>query len=191
MPGGRRPGVWRLPSVKVVLFGVVALGLVGIVAVAVVREASITPATARPAQPVLAPPRPPLTAAEERYALDLWPIHNEVKAGALKMTFGGMAYKLGELDRAGLKAKIDASSETYRRAAQRIDALRPPASLARWHQMYAEAVHLYQQSAAEMARVVADGRDEHLVKAHPLSMEAGERLLKVGDVLWPSEYKPN
>ena len=57
--------------------------------------------------------------------------------------------------------------------------------------MYSDAVRLYQQSAAEMLRVVGDGRDEHLVAAHPLSMEASEKLLKVGDILWPSEYKPN
>jgi hypothetical protein len=42
-----------------------------------------------------------------------------------------------------------------------------------------------------MLRVVSDGRDEHLVVAQPLSMEASEKLLKVGDVLWPNEYKPN
>ena len=57
--------------------------------------------------------------------------------------------------------------------------------------MYSDAVRLYQQSAAEMLRMVGDGRDEHLVAAQPLSMEASEKLLKVGDILWPSEYKPN
>jgi hypothetical protein len=57
--------------------------------------------------------------------------------------------------------------------------------------MYSDAVRLYQQSAAEMVRVAGDGRDEHLVAAQPLSMEASEKLLKVGDILWPSEYKPN
>jgi len=59
------------------------------------------------------------------------------------------------------------------------------------HAMYSDAVRLYQQSAAEMLRVVGDGRHKHLVAAQPLSMEASEKLLKVGDILWPSEYKPN
>ena len=108
-----------------------------------------------------------------------------------KMTLGGLSYKLGELDRAGLKARIEGSTDTYRRAGLRIAVLTPPASLARAHEMYSDAVRLYQQSAAEMLRVVGDGRDEHLVAAHPLSMEASEKLLKVGDILWPSEYKPN
>jgi len=181
----------RRPSVKVVVFGIVLLGLLGIVALATIREVSTSPASARSARPALAPPRPALTRAEEEYALALWPIHNEVKASALKMTLGGLSYKLGEMDRAALKIRIDGSREIYRSAGQRIAALTPPASLASAHEMYADAVRLYQQSATEMLRVVADGRDEHLVAAHPLSMEASEKLLKVGDILWPNEYKPN
>jgi hypothetical protein len=179
-----------LPSVKVLLFGFVLVSLLGILALAAVREVATT-ANARTARPALAPPRPPLTAAEEAYALALWPIHSEVKASALKMTFGGISYKLGELDRAGFKARVDASNETYRRAALRLAQITPPASLAQVHQQYLDAVRLYERSATEMARVARDGRVEHLVAAHPLSLEASEMLLKVGGVLWPSEYKPN
>jgi hypothetical protein len=181
----------RRPPVKILVFGLVLLGLLGIVALATVREISTSSANARTARPVLAPPRPPLTAAEEEYALALWPIHNEVKASALRMTFGGLSYKLGELDRTEFKARIEGLTETYRSAGLRIAALTPPASLARAHEMYSDAVRLYQQSAAEMLRVVGDGRHEHLVAAQPLSMDASEKLLKVGDILWPSEYKPN
>ena len=181
----------RSPNVKIFLFSFVLLSLLGVLTLAAVREVVTSPANSRTAHPTLAPARPPLTPAEEAYALALWPIHNEVKASALKMTLGGLAYKLGELDRAGLKSKVDASSETYRRAAMRIAALTPPASLAQVHEMYVDAVRLYQRSAAEMVRVGGDGRDEHLVVAQPLSMEASEKLLKVGDVLWPSEYRPN
>jgi hypothetical protein len=181
----------RRPSIKVVVFGIVLMGLLGIVALATMREVSTSPANARSARPALAPPRPALTRAEEDYALALWPIHNEVKAGALKMTLGGLSYKLGEMDRAALKTRVEASRETYRTAGLRIAALTPPASLASAHEMYADAVRLYQQSATEMLRAVGDGRDEHLVAAHPLSMEASEKLLKVGDILWPNEYKPN
>ena len=181
----------RSPNVKFFLFSFVLLSLLGVLTLAAVREVVTSAANSRTAHPTLAPPRPPLTPAEEAYALALWPIHNEVKASALKMTLGGLAYKLGELDRAGLKSKVDASSETYRRAATRIAALTPPTSLAQVHEMYVDAVRLYQRSAAEMVRVGGDGRDEHLVVAQPLSMEASEKLLKVGDVLWPSEYRPN
>ena len=186
-PGRRH----RLPSVKVLLFGFVLMSLLGILALAAVREVATSPANARTARPTLAPPRPPLTAAEEDYALALWPIHNEVKVSALKMTLGGLSYKLGDVDRAELGARVQGSAETYRRAAKQIAALTPPASLAQAHATYMEAVRLYQKSAAEMLLVLTDGRDEHLVAAQPLSMEASEKLLKVGDVLWPNEYKPN
>jgi hypothetical protein len=179
------------PRVKILLFGLVVLGLLSIVLLAAFREASTSPANARTARPVLAPPRPPLTKDEEEYALALWPIHNEVKASALRMTLGGLSYKIGELDRTALKSRIERSTETYRSAARRIAALTPPASLVRAHAMYSDAIRLYQRSAAEMLLVVDDGRDDHLVVAQPLSMEASETLLKVGDILWPSEYKPN
>ena len=184
-------GAATRPRVKILLLCLVVVGLLGIVLFAASREVSTSPASARTARPVLTPPRPPLTAAEEEYALALWPIHNDVKASALKMTLGGLSYKIGELDRAGLKLRIDQSTETYRSAARRIAALTPPASLTRAHTMYGDAVRRYQQSAAEMLRVTDDGRVEHLVAAQPLSMEASETLLKVGDILWPSEYKPN
>jgi hypothetical protein len=184
-------GVVTRPPIKIILFGLVLLGLLGIVLLAAFREVSTSPANARTARPVLAPPRPPLTAAEEEYALALWPIHNDVKASALRMILGGLSYKIGELDRMALKSRIERSTETYQSAARRIAALTPPPSLVRAHAMYSDAVRLYQESAAEMLRVADDGRDEHLVIAQPLSMEASETLLKVGDILWPSEYKPN
>jgi hypothetical protein len=114
-----------------------------------------------------------------------------VKASALKMTAGGMSYKLRLIDRATFKARVDASREAYRAAALQIAPLTPPPSMAKHHRDYLEAVRLYEQSAAEMARVFHDGREEHLVNAHPLSTQAGVILLTVGNELWPTEYKPN
>jgi hypothetical protein len=182
---------WGRPRVKTLVLAFVLLSVVGVVALAAIREATAPPARITTARPELAPPRPALTPAEEEYALALWPIHNEVKAGALKMTLGGLAYKLGEIDRAALKARIERSADTYRHAARQIAALAPPPSLRGAHEMYADAVRLYQRSADEMMLVVRDGRDAHLVAAQPLSMEASEKLLRVGDTLWPGEYKPN
>ncbi len=178
---------------KGVLFGAVLLGLLGILAFAVVREATTAgrSTTLKRGEPLRAAQRPALTAAEESYAMALWPMHNEVKTGALKMTFGGLAYKLKEIDRATLKARVDAANETYRRAEIRIRKLQPPPSLQKLHAEYLDAVGLYEQSAAEMARVFKDGRDEHLVAAFPMSKEAGEKVLRVGNTLWPGEYVPN
>ena len=182
-------GVARRPTLKLALTGAVVLGLLGILVFAAVREwTTARPAAARPA---LAPPRPALTAAEEAYALALWPIHNQVKAGALRMTFGGLNYKLGEIDARELRARTEAARDIYRQAETRIRALSPPASFQAVHAEYVEAVDLYRRAAAEMSMTGDDGRDEHLLAAFPLSQEAGRKLLRVGNVLWPGEYVPN
>jgi len=59
------------------------------------------------------------------------------------------------------------------------------------HAQYLDAVQLFQRSAAEMLKVTVDGRDEHLLAAHPLSQKASEEILRVGDTIWPGEYLPN
>src|SRR5262245_64065102 len=128
-------GAATRPRVKILLLCLVVVGLLGIVLFAASREVSTPPANARAARPVLPPPRPPLTAAEEEYALALWPIHNEVKTSALKMTLGGLSYKLGDLDRAGLKTKVEGSAEKYGKAGLRITALTQPPSLSPAHEM--------------------------------------------------------
>jgi len=42
-----------------------------------------------------------------------------------------------------------------------------------------------------MVKIAGDGKDAHLVQAQKLSFAAAEDLLRVGDVLWPAEFKPN
>jgi hypothetical protein len=190
--GGRPPRRW--PTPRALVFGAALLTLTGIVLVAVVREArgpdrpSNLAASPNPFGP---PPRPALTRAEEAYARALWKIHNDVKLGAVRMTFAGLAYKTGEIDRATLKTRVDATRDVYARAEARVRALQPPPSLGSVHANYLYAVRLYRQSAAEMARVAADGREQHLLAAYPLSETASKKLLEVGDALWPGEYVPN
>jgi hypothetical protein len=181
------------PKLTLGLMAVVLVGLAGMVALAVVRETT----DSRPAgqtvgpRPPLATPRPALSAAEESYALALWPIHNEVKASALKMTMSGIQYKTNGIDAGTLRDQIVAAAETYRSAEERILALQPPTSLQPAHDEYLAAVRLYQQSAAEMVKVADDPRDDHLVAAFPMSQEGGRKLRDVGGLLWPSEYVPN
>ena len=172
------------------LLTVVGLCLVGLVTAAALREAAPPTAPAAP-RPVVATPRPALSAAEEAYAQALWPIHNEVKAGALKMTMSGIQYKTQRLDLAGLRTQILASLESYRRAEAQIRALQPPASLVSAHEEYLQAVLLYQQSATEMARLADDQQEQHLLDAFPMSQEAGRKLRSVGALLWPGEYVPS
>jgi len=182
---------WRGP--RVIALGAVLLGLVAVTLAAVVREAWLpgrATSLAVPPNP-FAPPRPALTPAEEAYSQALWKIHGDVKLSAVQMTFAGLAYKTGDIDRATLKARVDASRDAYARAETRVRGLRPPASLRSVHADYLDAIRLYRQSAAEMARVYDDGRDQHLLAAFPLSETASRKLLEVGDTLWPGEYVPN
>jgi hypothetical protein len=135
--------------------------------------------------------RPALSVDEEAYARALWPIHNSVKASALRMTLGGIQYKTQGLDPAVLQAQIAAARETYAQSESQIRALQPPPSMQQLHNDYLGAVLLYQESAAEMIKVVDDGRDDHLKNAFPLSQQGGQTLREVGSVLWPGEYVPN
>jgi hypothetical protein len=180
-----------LPSAKALLVGAVVLGLIGMVVFATLRERSISQTSGTGAGSGLEPMRPPLTAAEEAYASALWPIHSEVKLSAVNMTFAGLAYKLGELDRSGLRSKLEPLAERFADAAVQLRQLQPPASMEKLHEEYAEALKLYQASIAEMARVIEDGRDAHLIDAQAQSEKAAAILIKLSDELWPGEYKPN
>jgi len=181
----------RLPSAKALLVGGVVLGLIGMVVFATLRERSISQMSGTGAGSGLEPMRPPLSAAEEAYATALWPIHSEVKLSAVNMTFAGLAYKLGEMDRDGLRSRLEPLVERFAEAAVQLRQLQPPAPMEKFHLDYAEALRLYQASIAEMVRVIDDGRDEHLIEAQAQSEKAAAILIKLSDELWPGEYKPN
>ena len=182
--------VGRLPP-KVAFLGLVLVGLVGILAFAAVREATTTGQLAPPAVGPAPPPRPALTAAEEKYARALWSIHEDVKVSAFRMTMGGITYKIGDISHAEMQERIQAVAEVYREAESRVQALDPPPSLRQAHGEYLDALRLYRRSAVEMLRTQKDGRDDHLVAALPLSREASRKLLSVGSLIWPGEYVPN
>jgi hypothetical protein len=183
---------------KQIAFGLALLALSAVVAVAVVRETK--------------PPEPPsaaaaftgglamdqhekharaLSAEEESYAAALWPIHNEVKLSAIRMTFAGLKYKTEHQDAQQLKVTVEPITHTFKSAAQRARAIKPPPALTDAHKDYVTALDQYAAATQEMTRVAADGREEHLVSAQKKSEKASEALLKVSDVLWPGEYKPN
>jgi len=87
------------------------------------------------------------------------------------MSLGKIFYKIDDLPKADLKARVDAALATYRRAEVRISALQPPSSLAHAHDEYLAAVRLFEQSAIEVLKMFDDGNDEHLLAAYPLSQE--------------------
>jgi hypothetical protein len=183
--------VIRLLSVKVLLVSAVVLGLIGVVVFAALREKNSS-LQRPPKTPIgLEPMRPSLTPAEEAYALALWPIHSEVKLSAVNMSFAGLFYKLGEIDRSTLQSRLTPLAASFDASALRFRQLQPPASMEQWHHDYAEALRLYQDAITEMIKVVDDGQDEHLLAAQAQSEKAAIILLKLSDELWPGEYKPN
>ena len=180
-------------TVSLLAAGVILLALLVVFCTSLLRDATTLGRTAGGAAPgpSLAPPRAALTPAEEAYAQALWAIHGDVKLAAFNLTFSGLRYKLKQPDGPDFGTRVRDASRTLDQAEARVRALAPPPSLGQVHAQYLDAIQLFQRSAAEMLRVTADGRDEHLVAAHPLSQEASEKLLRVGNTIWPGEYLPN
>ena len=177
---------------KPLVAGLIVLALLAVLCVSLLWEATVpgpTAATAPQSSP--APPRPALAPAEEAYAQALWAIHADVKRAAYDLTFSGLRHKLKQADGSDFGTRVREASRTLDRAEARVRALAPPPSLGQIHTRYLDAVQLFQRSAAEMLKVTVDGRDEHLLAAYPLSQQASEELLRVGDRIWPGEYLPN
>jgi hypothetical protein len=182
----------RVAALKGFGVGALVVGLIALMAVAAFRE------TAKPkAQQVAANTevnrveRPAVTAEEEAYARALWPIHAQVKQDAVKMTFAGVAYKMGDIKREAVKERVAPLTPMFDAAVAALGKLQPPASMRVLHGEYLEAVKLYRDASVAMIKVAADGRDEHLVEAQAKSSKASDLTLKVGDTLWPGEFKPN
>ena len=182
----------RVAALKGFGVGALVVGLIALVAVAAVRE------TAKPKQQEVAmnsafghSERPAMTAAEEAYAHALWPVHAQVKQDAVKMTFAGLAYKMGDIKRAAVKDRVAPLTPKFDSALAEIRKLQPPASMRDLHGEYVEAIKLYRDASVTMVKVAADGRDEHLIEAQERSEKASGLTLKVGEMLWPGEFKPN
>jgi hypothetical protein len=118
---GRTTSLTRWPSSpKGTVFAVGVTALLAAIAFGAMREAST--AGSAPAHPAssaarpAAPPRPAFTRAEEAYIQALWPIHGEVERSAVRVSLGKIFYRTNELDKAGLKARLDDALETYRRS---------------------------------------------------------------------------
>lgn len=175
-------------------FGIAALiaGLATLATVAALRESADPKQEQAAASSAFGPSeRPAMTAAEEAYAHALWPIHAQVKQNAVKMTFAGLAYKMGDIKRAAVKDRVAPLMLEFNAALARANKVQVPDSMRGLHQEYEEAIRLYRDSSVTMIRVAADGRDEHLIEAQDMSARAAGLTLKVGETLWPGEYKPN
>jgi hypothetical protein len=135
--------------------------------------------------------RPAHTAAEERFSQALWNIHADVRTAAVRMTFAGLAYKMGEGDAMSVRTKVMPLAETFRQAEADLRTLDGPESMQDVRSRYADAVHLFAEASQTMVKVADDRDDAHLVSAQQMSEQAAGMLLEVGDRLWPGEIKPN
>lgn len=183
-------------GLKQIAIGFLLIGLGAVAALAMMREGR------RASTPVVNPAvvggaftghpeRPALSPEEENYAAALWPIHQQAKNSAVQMTFAGLSYKLGDIDRTAMKERVVPLTKVFRDARSEAGRLKAPASLEKQHEQYLGALKRYEDASVEMVKIARDGKDQHLIEAQKLSYAADEDTLRVGDALWPGEYRPN
>jgi hypothetical protein len=132
-----------------------------------------------------------LTADEERFATALWAVHREATRSAVAMSFAGIAYQTENRDAHAFARRIEPLARFFHDAEMRVRTMSPPASLSRTHGQYVDAMALYANAAAEMLKFTEDGDAQRLDAAHQLDVRASEDMLRVGEVLWPGQYKPH
>jgi hypothetical protein len=182
----------RLPRVGALLLASVIVVLMAVVAYALQHEFTRqSPGDATAPTAVAAAGATALSAAEEGYATALWPIHREAKLAAIGMSFAGIAYKTDGQDPNRLKAEVEPLAERFRAAIAKAQGLEVPESMREVHARYLEALALYENASQAMVAAARDGREDRLVEAQNMSFRASEDVLRVGDVLWPGEYKPH
>jgi hypothetical protein len=181
----------RGPGIKTLAVVAALLVLAGLVVYAVQHELRARPEPVEKLSAFHDAPRKAFSADEERFAQSLFAVHEQVKNNAVNMMFAGIAFKTGSVDRPGLKARLTPMAAAFANAQTQFSKLSVPASMQSLYQEYAEALRLYKGAADEMLKAAADGADSHLLAAHEMSDKAGSILLKVGEQVWPGEYKPN
>jgi hypothetical protein len=167
----------------------VILALAGTVGFALQRETALSPA---PAAALATAPEPAaLSPKDELYAEALWAIHSPAKVWAVNLSFAGIRYKAETRDRQELAAKAQALLDRFASAEQQVRSLTVPASMRPIQERYLNALRLYRSAAGEMLMTSRDGDDSHLIEGQAMAQHASEEILRIGDVLWPGEYKPN
>ena len=137
------------------------------------------------------PKLPALTADEERFATALWAVHREATRLAVAMSFAGIDYQTEGRDARALARKIEPMAKFFRDAEMQVRAMNPPPSLSSMQGQYVEAMALYANGAAEILKFTEDSDSQHLGAAHGMNMRASQDMLRVGEVLWPGQYKPH
>src|SRR5467141_3340437 len=134
---------------------------------------------------------PALTADEERFATALWAVHREATRLAVAMSFAGITYQTEDRDARALARKIEPLAKFFHDAEMQVRAMSTPPSLSRTQGQYVDAMALFANAAAEILKFTEDGDSQRLGDAHRMDVRASEDMLRVGEVLWPGQYKPH
>jgi hypothetical protein len=134
---------------------------------------------------------PALTADEERFATALWAVHREATRSAVALSFAGITYQAEDRDARALARKIEPLAKFFHDAEMQVRAMSAPTSLSNTQMQYVNAMALYASAAAEMLKFTEDKDSQRLGVAHGLDVKASEDMLRVGEVLWPGQYKPH
>jgi hypothetical protein len=135
--------------------------------------------------------RPALSADEERYIRALWPIHGDVERSTMRMSLGQIFYTTKDVDAGELKTRVEHALAVYKSARARIEGLQPPATLRAQHDEYLAAVRLFEESASEVMKMFSDGREDHLLAAHPKGQAGADKIREIGGKFWPQEFAPH
>jgi hypothetical protein len=90
-----------------------------------------------------------------------------------------------------LARKIEPLAKFFHDAEIQVRAMSTPPSLSATRGQYVEAMALYANAAAEIMKFTEDGDAQRLGDAHQMDVRASEDMLRVGEVLWPGQYKPH
>ena len=157
-----------------------------------VRPKSVVQPAAQTVSTRAEKPQPPaLTADEERFATALWAVHREATRSAVALSFAGIAYQTEDRDARALARKIEPLAEFFHDAEMQVRTMSVPPSLSRTQGQYVNAMALYANAAGEMLKFTEDGDSQHLGNAHRMDVSASQDMLRVGEVLWPGQYRPH
>jgi hypothetical protein len=186
-----------IPGGRSLLLAGVIVALAATAGVAWLHEARTpTSVVAQPAaQPIkvraVIPELPALTGEEERFASTLWTVHREATRSAVAMSYAGIAFLTEGRDVHTLAQRLEPLAKFFHDAEIQVRAMSAPPSLSKTLDRYVGAMALYANAADEMLKFTESADSRHLDEAHRLDVKASQDLLRVGEVLWPGQYKPH
>jgi hypothetical protein len=107
------------------------------------------------------------------------------------MSFAGIAYHTEDRDAHALARKIEPLAKFFHDAETQVRTISAPSSMSTTHRRYLEAMALYASAADEMLKFTENADSRHLDEAHRMDVRASQDMLRVGEVLWPAQYKPH